>query len=103
MLSNSTARASSGRPITSSLRSTYRGSRWRLSARPQNRSGVGDAAGAALVDQNAGRIGTVGERLRHEPGGPPTASPSNRRMPEPNTGDRNSHGSRVVVSCRCDE
>src|SRR6516164_1940263 len=26
---------------------------------------------------------------------PPTASPSSRRMLEPNTGDRNSHGSRV--------
>src|SRR6516164_1618358 len=28
-------------------------------------------------------------------GPPPTASPSRRRMPEPNTSDRNSHGSRV--------
>jgi hypothetical protein len=26
---------------------------------------------------------------------PPTAALSSRRMPEPNTGDRNSHGSRV--------
>jgi hypothetical protein len=30
---------------------------------------VDDAAGAALVDQKAERIGTVGERLRHQPGG----------------------------------
>ena len=37
-----------------------------------------------------GRLGGVLARWR-----PPSASPSSRRMPEPNTGDRPSHGSRV--------
>src|SRR6516162_2588859 len=50
-------------------------------------------AGGAIVEvasQRVTRLGGVLARRR-----PPTASPSSRRMPEPNTGDRNSHGSRV--------
>ena len=42
-----------------------------------------------FASQRVTRLGGVLARRR-----PPTASPS-RRMPEPNTGDRNSHGSRV--------
>src|SRR6516162_6644848 len=50
-------------------------------------------AGGAIVEaasQRVTRLGGVLARWR-----PPSASPSSRRMPEPNTGDRNSHGSRV--------
>src|SRR5215831_10214817 len=50
-------------------------------------------AGGAIVEvasQRVTRLGGVLARRR-----PPTASPSSRRMPEPNTGDRNSHSSRV--------
>jgi len=49
--------------------------------------------GGAIVEaasQRVTRLGGVLARWR-----PPTASPSSRRMPEPNTSDRNSHGSRV--------
>jgi hypothetical protein len=49
--------------------------------------------GGAIVEaasQRVTRLGAVLTKWR-----PPTASPSNRRMPEPNTSDRNSHGSRV--------
>jgi len=40
--------------------------------------------------QRVTRLGGVLARRR-----PPTISPSTRRIPEPNTGDRNSHGSFV--------
>ena len=43
-----------------------------------------------FASQRVTRLGGVLARRR-----PPTASPSSRRMPEPNTGDRNSPGSRV--------
>jgi aryl-alcohol dehydrogenase-like predicted oxidoreductase len=46
-------------------------------------------------DEYVTRLGGVLARER-----PPTASPSNRRMPEPNTGDRSSHGSRRRISDR---
>src|SRR6516165_12414831 len=54
-----------------------------------------DSAGAGgaiveVVSQRVTRLGGVLARWR-----PPTALPSSRRMPEPNTGDRNSHGFRV--------
>src|SRR5215467_1626001 len=55
-------------------------------------------AGGAIVEvasQRVTRLGGVLARRR-----PPTASPSSRRMPEPNTGNRNSHGSRVESWCR---
>src|SRR5215472_11391920 len=51
-------------------------------------------AGGAIIEvasQGVTRLGGVLTRRR-----PPTASPSSRRMPEPNTGGRNSHGSRVM-------
>src|SRR6516162_6039653 len=50
-------------------------------------------AGAAIVEaasQGVTHLGGVLARRR-----PPSASPSNRRMPEPNIGDRNSYGSCV--------
>jgi hypothetical protein len=43
-----------------------------------------------VASQRVTRLGGVLAGRR-----PPTASPSSGRMPEPNTGDRNSHGSRV--------
>src|SRR6516225_8288864 len=50
-------------------------------------------AGGTIVEvasQRVTRLSRVLARRR-----PPTASPSSRRMPEPNTGGRNGHGSRV--------
>jgi hypothetical protein len=49
----------------------------------------GDAV-IEIASRRATRLGGVLARRR-----PPTASLSSRRMPEPNTGDRNSHGSSV--------
>src|SRR5262249_47025165 len=48
--------------------------------------------GGAIVEAASQRV-TLGEVLARRR--PPIASPSRRRMPEPNTSDRNSHGSRV--------
>src|SRR6516164_11564083 len=50
-------------------------------------------AGGAIVEVASHRVTRLGGVLAMWR--PPTASPSSRRMPEPNTGDRNSHGSRV--------
>src|SRR6516225_9130331 len=50
-------------------------------------------AGGAIIEvasERVTRLGGVLARRRR-----PTASPSSHRMLEPNTGDRNSHGSRV--------
>jgi hypothetical protein len=49
--------------------------------------------GSAIVGAASQRVTRLGGVLAARR--PATASPSNRRMPEPNTGDRNSHGSRV--------
>jgi|SRR6516162_5675890 hypothetical protein len=56
---------------------------------------IASGAGGAVVEaasQRVTRLGGVLARRR-----PPSASPSNRRMPEPNIGDRNSYGSCVHV------
>jgi len=49
--------------------------------------------GGAIVEAASQRVTRLGEVLARRR--PPIASPSSRRMPEPNTSDRNSHGSRV--------
>ena len=64
---------------------------------------MGDGS-SSPAEENAGTGGAIFEVASHRVTRlrgilarrrPPTASPSSRRMPEPNTGDRNSHGSRV--------
>src|ERR1700751_1154731 len=50
-------------------------------------------AGGAIIEVASQRVTLLGGVLARRR--PPTASPSSRRMPEPNTNDRNSHGSRV--------
>src|SRR5215467_7258298 len=50
-------------------------------------------AGGAIIEVDSQRVKRLGGVLARRR--PPTASPSSRRMPEPNTGDRNSHFSRV--------
>src|SRR6516164_6074273 len=50
-------------------------------------------AGGAIVEAASQRVTRLGGVLAR--GRPPAVSPSSRRMPEPNIGDRNSHGSRV--------
>ena len=54
---------------------------------------VGAGADGAIIEVASQRVTHLGGVLARRR--PPTASPSSRRMPEPNTGDRNSHGSRV--------
>jgi hypothetical protein len=49
-------------------------------------------AGGAIVEAASQRVTRLGVVLARRP---PSASPSSRSMPEPNTGDRNSHGSGV--------
>ena len=62
------------------------GSHPRLKRAPRSLAG----AGGAIVEAASQRV----TRLARG-GGPPNASPSNRRMPEPNMRDRNSYGSCV--------
>src|SRR5262245_56777189 len=50
-------------------------------------------AGGAIIEVASQRVTRTGGVLARRR--PPTASPSSRRMPEPTTGDRNSHSSRV--------
>ena len=50
-------------------------------------------AGGAIIEVASQRVTCLGGVLARRR--PPTASPSSRRMPEPNTRDRNSRGSRV--------
>jgi hypothetical protein len=63
---------------------------WDGSSSPAEESAGAGGAIIEVASQRATRLGGVLARRR-----PPTASLSSRRMPEPNTGDRNSHGSRV--------
>ena len=51
-------------------------------------------AGRAIIEVASQRVTRLGGVLASRR--PPTASPSGRRMPEPNTGARISHGSRVM-------
>src|ERR1700758_4146850 len=65
----------------------------RESSPAEESTAIASGAGGAIVEpanERVTRLGGVLARRR-----PPSASPSNRRMPEPNIGDRNSYGSCV--------